>query len=74
MTHHDYTITDPQLRYYRDHPTKYAETAAKIDLYMRVGDRPCRGGECDMDDPCPRHAKTLQIADRWWRRFRKETK
>lgn len=66
---------DPQLYIYVNHPTKYAEYADRVSLYMRVSDmmarRGCDGNGCDVDAACPRHSRLTEIAERWRRRYGK---
>ncbi len=45
-------------------PEKYGEVANKIDLCMSHSSRPCLGNGCDLDDPCPRHSRTLEVVER----------
>lgn len=45
----------------------YGKTARLVDAAMEHGRRPCRGGSCDLDDPCPRHRNTPAIVSRYVR-------
>jgi hypothetical protein len=38
-----------------------------VDLALRIGDRPCTGGGCDLGAPCPRHARTAAVVIRYMR-------
>ena len=58
-------ITDAQLYVYAHRPLAYASIAATIDLCMMHGTKPCIGDYgCDEDAPCPRHRRTLDVAER----------
>lgn len=63
----DYMKTDPQMRVYNEHRESYAHIANLIDICEAHFHRPCAGGECDMGDPCPRHARTPGVAERYLR-------
>ena len=47
---------------------RYAEAARWVDLAMLHGSKPCIGGGCDLDDPCPRHERTPDVVNRLIRR------
>jgi hypothetical protein len=58
----------PQLHAYQTlSPERYAHRALQVDLCMEINARPCAGGECDEGDPCPRHARTTAVVDRYLR-------
>ena len=47
-------------------------TQQKVDLAMRMLDKPCTGDtECDLDDPCHRHGNIASIISRY-ERIRKD--
>lgn len=62
---------DPQLAYYRKHPASYARTATLIDICMEHAYKPCVGGWCDGAEDggghCERHARTVEVAERYLR-------
>lgn len=47
---------------------KYAEGARWVTLARRHAEKPCLGDGCDLDGPCPRHARTPGVVDRLIRR------
>lgn len=60
-------ICEAEWKVLRDTPAKHASVARQVDLAMAHGDRPCAGGDCDLDEPCPRHARTLEVVERYLR-------
>jgi hypothetical protein len=44
---------------------RYAEGARFVDLCMAMSDKPCRGGECDLDAPCDRHRNLVAVVLRY---------
>ena len=56
-----------ELKVLRDMPTKYSYIANQVDLAMKHGDKPCIGNECDLDSPCTRHERTIDVVNRYMR-------
>lgn len=46
---------------------RIARITRQVDLAMRIGDRPCTRGGCDLGAPCPRHARTAAVVVRYLR-------
>lgn len=62
------TPRDPQLEcYQRMSPQQYARAHDAIAIAMRIGERDCTGNGCDLGRPCPRHARSLEVAERYLR-------
>lgn len=64
----DFVPTDPELRYYAEHPESYAHVARIIDLIEVFNHRyRCIPPECDLGHPCVRHARSHMVAERYLR-------
>lgn len=37
-------------------------------IWVAERDRPCVGNDCDLGAPCKRHARTIELGTRLWRR------
>ena len=60
-------MIDSQLHVYQNHPEKYAEIWNKVNIAHRHGSKPCIGDGCDLDAPCKRHDRTLEVVERYYR-------
>jgi hypothetical protein len=49
---------------------KYAVIAEKVDLAIKHTDKPCIGEPCDLDAPCKRHARTVSLVERVFKKRR----
>ena len=58
---------DAELKVLRDMPERYGYIANQVDLAMKHGDKPCVGYDCDLDSPCTRHARTIDVVNRYIR-------
>jgi hypothetical protein len=53
---------DPEMEVYAR--GDYARGARFVDTAMAIHDRPCAGGECDVDFGCRRHRLAAAVASR----------
>jgi hypothetical protein len=44
-----------------------ADVARRVSVAIRHGDRPCIGEACDLDAPCERHRRTVDVVARYMR-------
>lgn len=58
-----------ELWFLEHRPEKYAETARLVNLGMRHGAKPCIGDGCDLDAPCKRHRRSVEVVMRYSRRY-----
>lgn len=64
---------DPEA-FFKTPRNDYATIAHKVDLSLLMSGRPCVGQPCDLDEPCVRHIRTLDVVSRFdalvarWRR------
>lgn len=61
---------DLELSIHRDSPARYTQMWCLVNAAMAQQAFPCRGGECDEDGHCARHARfsadrCVALCDRW---------
>jgi len=59
--------SEAELRVLREMPERYGEIAYKVDLAMKLSDRPCVGDGCDEDRTCARHRRIPGVVIRYLR-------